>query len=179
MTHTREAVELDVVLGGQFGQSALGLAPQGCGFHKSRVKGLHRLARRLEQFAHQGITFRVGIRRAAFLHLSQPMLQGLDQQHTPLRVVQQVILQIGVALHHPNITQHLVQHARRATGAALVAQAVEQFPGRGAEQTDDDFAVRKRGVVVGNFANAGVRVRHMRLSGHELIELNGGVHRVL
>ena len=84
------------------------------------------------------------------------MLQGLDQQPPALGVVQQVVLQIGIALHHPDIAEYLVQHAGGAARAALVAQLVEKLPGARAEQADDDLAVRKRGVVVRNFANAGV-----------------------
>ena len=49
----------------------------------------------------------------------QPMMHRVHQQLPPLRVVQQVVLQIGVALHHPDVAQHFVQHARRAAGAAL------------------------------------------------------------
>ena len=39
-----------------------------------------------------------------------------------LRVVEQVVLEVGISLHHPDVAQHLVQHARRAAGAALAAQ---------------------------------------------------------
>jgi hypothetical protein len=49
----------------------------------------------------------------------------------PLRVVEQVVLEVRVALDHPDVAQHLVQHAGRATGATLAAQLVSSVP-RGA-----------------------------------------------
>src|SRR6218665_2850521 len=89
---------------------------------------------------------------AAFFDLAQPVLQRIDQQLAARRVVQQVVLQIGVALHHPDVAQHLVEHAGRAPRAALIAQLVERIPGRRPQQTDHDLPVGERGVVVGNFA---------------------------
>ena len=53
---------------------------------------------------------RVG--RAALFDFTESVLQGLDQQLAPLGVVQQVVLQVGIALHHPDIAQHFVEHAR-------------------------------------------------------------------
>ena len=92
-----------------------------------------------------------------------------------LRVVQQVVLQVGIALHHPDVAQHLVQHARRAAGAALLAQAVEHLPGARAEQADHDLAVGERGVVVGDLAQA--RRASRPTAGHELFECRWRVHR--
>ena len=99
---------------------------------------------------------RAGIagRRAPLLDLGQPVVQRLDQQPAPARVVEQVVLQVGIALHHPDVAQHLVQHARRAAGAALAAQRVQHLPGALAEQADHDLAIGERGVVVGNLAQA-------------------------
>ena len=45
-------------------------------------------------------------------------LPGIDQQFAAPRVVEQVILQIGVALHHPNVAQHLVKHCLLYTSDA-------------------------------------------------------------
>jgi hypothetical protein len=83
------------------------------------------------------------------------MKQGIDQRIAPLAVVEQVIFQVGVALHDPDVAQHLVEHARRPAGDALAAQFVEHCPVVGAEQADDDLAIGKRSVVVGDFAQAG------------------------
>ena len=81
-------------------------------------------------------------------------MQRLDQLGAAARVVEQVVLQVGVALHDPDVAQHLVEHARRAAGAALAAQEAEHLPGALAEQADDDLAVGERGVVVGDLAQA-------------------------
>ena len=89
----------------------------------------------------------------------QAVMQRLDQQAPTLRIVDQVVLQVRIALHDPDVAQHFVQHARRAAGAALAAQLVENLPHRLAQQPDDDFAIGERGVVVGNFAQARRRAR--------------------
>ena len=68
--------------------------------------------------------------------------------------------EVGVAPHDPDVAQHLVEHARRAAGAALAAQFVEERPGLVAEQADHDLAIGERGVVVGDLADpVGVVVR--------------------
>jgi predicted TIM-barrel fold metal-dependent hydrolase len=105
------------------------------------------------------------------------MVKRIHQQAAAFRVVQQIVLQVGVALHHPDVAQHLVQHAGRAAGAALVAQLVQRIPGPGAQQADDDFAVGQRGVVVGNFPDALVRVRLGGGTGHQVLDRQGSVHR--
>ena len=102
----------------------------------ARRKPLDRRARGEQQFADQRIALGVVGRRAPLLDLAQAVVQGLDQQRAPLRVVEQVVFEIGVALHDPDVAQHLVQHARRAAGAALVAQPRQQLPGALAEQAD-------------------------------------------
>ncbi|MPN63731.1 hypothetical protein SDC9_211497 [bioreactor metagenome] len=83
------------------------------------------------------------------------MTQGTDQGVAAFAVVEQIVFQIRIALHHPDVAQHLVEHACRTAGDALAAQFVEYRPVVGAEQADDDLAVGKRGVVVGDFAQAG------------------------
>jgi hypothetical protein len=60
----------------------------------------------------------------------------LDQRLAPLAAGEEVVFQVGVALHHPDVAEHLVEHPRRAAGDALGAQLVEQrpvFPRRAAE----------------------------------------------
>jgi hypothetical protein len=97
-------------------------------------------------------------RQAALVDFGQAVMQGLDQLGAPLRVVQHVVLQIRVAAHHPDVAQHLVQHARRAAGLARAAQFVQQPPRGFAQQPDHDLAIGKRGVVIRDFAQAGGRV---------------------
>ncbi|OIQ71141.1 hypothetical protein GALL_472410 [mine drainage metagenome] len=137
---------------------------------------MHRLARCLKQLAHQRITPGIVHRSAPLLHLGQTVLQGLNQQYPAFRVVQQIILQIGVALHHPDVTQHLVQHACRAARAALLAQLVKPVPGGGTQQADDDLAVRKRGVVVRNFPDAFATVAGGSICGQQGVGQKKGVH---
>ncbi len=120
-------------------------------------KAVDRKLRRIDQApdlfrASQILVFR---RLAALLDLDQAMAQRIDQRRSPLAIVEQVVFQIGVALYDPDIAQHLVKHARRAAGDALGAKFVEDCPIVGAEQADDDFAIGKRSVVVGDFAQAG------------------------
>ena len=116
-----------------------------------------------------------GVRR--FSHFAEPVVQRLDQQLAALRVVEQVVLQVRVALHDPDVAQHLVQHARRAAGLALVAQAVQQLPGARAEQADHDLAVGERGVVVRDLAQAR-RVGRGLGGGADLAQGEGCVHGV-
>jgi hypothetical protein len=88
----------------------------------------------------------------ALLDLGETVMQGADERVAALRVLQQVVLEIGIARHHPDVAQHLVQHAGGAAGAALGAQLEQRLPGVVAEQPDDDFAVGERRVVVGDLA---------------------------
>ena len=87
-------------------------------------------------------------RVAALLDLAQAMVQGLDQLAAAFGVLNQVVLEEGIAVDDPDVSQYFVQHARRTAGAPFAAQLVEQAPSLLAEQPDDDFAVRQRGVVV-------------------------------
>ena len=48
-------------------------------------------------------------------------MQRFDQCRASLRVVEQVVFQVGIATHDPDVAQHFVQHARGAPGAALAA----------------------------------------------------------
>jgi hypothetical protein len=89
---------------------------------------------------------------AALLHLAQPVVQGLDELGAALGIVDQIVLQEGVPIHHPDVAQHLVEHARRPPGAPFGTQLAEQLPRRLAEQPDHDLAIGKRGVVVRDLA---------------------------
>jgi hypothetical protein len=110
---------------------------------------------------------------AAALDLAQPVLQRLDQRGAPLRVVEQVVLQERVALDHPHVAEHLVQHPCRAAGAALGAQLVDDPPALLAEQPQHDLAVGERGVVVRDLAQPGGCVDGSRGEGRK----DRGVHR--
>jgi hypothetical protein len=128
------------------------LAAQAATSSKRGVKTAHGAQRRHQQFAHQGVALGVAAGCGAFRPRPGGGCKASTSRLAALGVVQQVVLQIGVALHHPDVAQHLVQHARRAAGAALLAQLVQQLPGRRAQQADHDLAVGERGVVVRDFA---------------------------
>jgi hypothetical protein len=55
-------------------------------------------------------------------------MQRVDQGLAALRVIQQVVLQIRVATHDPDIAQHFVQHARGTAGLAGSPQFIQQRP---------------------------------------------------
>ena len=165
VAHTREAVKLDVVLGRQAAQHTLHLAAQLRAAGKTVVEIGHGSLRQRQQFTHQSVTGGVSVGGTALLHLAQAVLQGFDQQFAARGVVQQVVLQIGVALDHPDVAQHFVEHAGRAAGAALLAQLVQQLPGLLAQQANDNFAVGEAGVVVRNFTQTG----RVRLGLHQVL----------
>jgi hypothetical protein len=83
------------------------------------------------------------------------VLQSFYQLLSAAWVVQQVVLQIGIALNHPNIAQNFVKHAGRPARAAFVSQLIEQVPGTISQQTNHNFSIGEAGVVVRNFAQAG------------------------
>ena len=103
---------------------------------------------------------------APLLDVGEPMVQCFDQQVAPLRVVEQVLLEVRVAPHDPDVAEHFVQHACRTASAAFGAEIVEQRPAFGAEQADHDLAVRERGVVVGDLAQTH-RLGGLRLQGRD------------
>ncbi len=82
------------------------------------------------------------------------MTQGTDQGRTPLLIVLDVVLQIGVSHHHPHVAQHLEQHPSGTSGTATAAQLLNQMPHLLSQESDDDLPVGERGVVIGYFANA-------------------------
>ena len=155
MRDPRQAVELDVVArSGAAQRLAAALAQRG-EHGKVAGKTLDSVAGELQKFADMAVAQGIGIGRAALGHLAEPVLERSDQQLAALGVVQQVVFEVGVALHHPDVAQHLVQHAGRAAGAALVAQQVEQLPATLAQQSQHDLAVGERGVVVRDFPQPG------------------------
>jgi hypothetical protein len=127
---------------------------------ESRTERLHRTARGLKQQADLTIALRVGGEfgdLAPLFDLSKAVSKSPEQQFAATRVVEQVVFEIRVALHRPDIAEDFVQHARRTARPAFTAQFIEQRPTVFTEQSDDDFAIRERGVVVGDLANARCR----------------------
>ena len=64
------------------------------------------------------------------INLIQSVIQRIDQRLAARWVIEQIVLQVGVALHHPDVAQYLVQHACRTPGLAQAAQLCDQVPGR-------------------------------------------------
>ena len=155
--HPRVRVEADVVTARVGCKRLAGAPAHRFGPAEGGSEVIHRSARESEQLADLQVARGVG-RVAALLDVGQAMMQCLHQQLAPPRVVEQVLLQVRVAPHDPDVAEHLVQHACRASGAALSAQIVEQLPAGGAEQPDHDLAVREGRVVVGNLAQARWRI---------------------
>jgi len=177
------AVEADVALVGVGAEYGAGALPQVVHVAEFAAEVVDGLARGLQQLfdggaaaggricTGTGVAFAGVHGDAAFIDFGEAVVQGVDQFLASLRVVQQVVLQIRIAAHHPDIAQHLVQHARGAAGLAGAAQLVEQLPAGFAQQADHDLAVGERGVVIGDFAQAGRRV-----VGEERVDVCWGVH---
>ncbi|CPI58865.1 Uncharacterised protein [Bordetella pertussis] len=178
--YARQAVELDVVARGDATQHPLRLPAQLRGLVELALERGHRRAGARQQLDHLGVAARImaglghGGRLAALVDLAQAVVQRLDQQLAALGVVEQVVLQVGIAPYHPDIAQHLVQHARRTAGAALAAQVADQLPGVFAQQAADDLTVGERRVVVRDFAQTRAGCGRYR-RGQDLAG-EGGVH---
>ena len=52
---------------------------------------------------------------------AQAVAECFDQRIAALAVGQQVVFQIRIALHDPDVAEHLVEHPRRTAGDALAA----------------------------------------------------------
>ena len=125
-------------------QDALAL---GTGGVETFVKTLHRRFGR----RHKQRNLRIIV--APLVDFAQTVAHLAHQSRAALGVREQIVDQIRIALHHPNIAQHFKQHPRRAAGFALRAQVFQRLPGFIAQQADDDFAVGVGSIVVGDFAH--------------------------
>ena len=90
---------------------------------------------------------------AALADLVQTVAHLTHQRGAAFRVLQQVIDQIRIAHDHPNIAQYFKQHSCRTSCFALTAQVLQDLPRFVTQQSDDDFAVGIRSIVIGNFSN--------------------------
>ena len=104
-------------------------------------------------------------------------MQGIDQLRPPLGVLQQVVLQIRVACHHPDVAQDLIEHLGRTTGATLLTELGDHLPTALPQDPQDDLAIGERGVVVGNLTQA--RLGRTTGLGQRIQQgwVKGGVHR--
>ena len=153
MRDARKAVEADVVRIGDSGQTALHFGTALDELREAVVEAAHGGARLGDEAKHVGIALGAlanGLKAAA--HLAH-------KQFAALRVHDQVVDQIGIALDRPDVAEHFEEHAGGAAGAARAAKRLNRVPGLFAQETDHDLAIRERRVVVGNLA-------HSRRGGH-------------
>src|SRR5258708_37883344 len=80
------------------------------------------------------------------------MMQGFDQQPTSPGILEEVVLQIRIAPHDPDVAKYFIEHARGTTGAPLLAKLLNQRPNAFAQEANDDLPVREGSVVVGDLA---------------------------
>ena len=118
MGYTRQAIVLDVVFGGVLAQGLAGVAAQNGHGLQFTLELEHRFFSDGQQFANLGTSvIRVDFHSSfldfdpAGINFAQAVRQGFNQGRQALGVVQQVVLQIRVAAYHPDIAQHLEQHA--------------------------------------------------------------------
>ncbi len=135
MGHPGDGAEIDIVPPGQAGKIPPGGMTQFDLLIETFGKLSDRLTGRRKQFD------RLQIAVGALVELIEPVLQGVDQRLAPWLVVQQVILQIGIAGYHPHIPEDFEQHARGTTGTPTAAELLDEFPHRFAQKPDHDLPV--------------------------------------
>ncbi len=175
--YARERVEPDVVGAREALQNAARPLAQRGEFVKVPVEARYGLARELQQLNDPGVARRIG-RVAPTRHLRKTMVQRLYQQAAALGRIEQIVLQIRVAVDDPDIAKHLIEHARRSAGAPHAAQFVEHLPSRQPQQPDDDFPIRMRGVIVGDLPQSSRRLL-LRCGASGPDRLESGVHATM
>ena len=98
----RQSVELDVVAAGDAAQIAQCTFAQLQGLFEFFSELIDRSPGQFQQAFHLLIVL------AAFIDGIQPVAQRADQCFAPLAIAQQVVLQIRVARHHPDVAQDFV-----------------------------------------------------------------------
>ncbi len=130
--HARHAVELDVVAARDRGEAPHDLATQVARLGELARERVHRGMRRCQQVRDLRVERRVAM-GAPRLDLVQAVAHRFHQQAQPPRAVEEIVLQVRIAVHGPDIAEHFVEHSRRASGAPHATQLVERRPGRRAE----------------------------------------------
>ena len=149
--YPRQPVEHNIVFFRMFGQLGQNLRPLFARGFEAAVEGGHSVFRRLQKLAHLRVVV------APFLDFVQTVAHFAYQGFTAVGVFEQVVHQIRIAHHRPNIAQHFKQHPRRTPRFAPSAQIFQRLPSLFAQQSADDFPVGIRSVVVGDFADALLR----------------------
>ena len=130
-----QSAKIDIVGAGDARHVFTQPRPQRAGVRKPGGKDIDRVAGALHQPQRLAVTVGAGD------DLIQAVMQRIAERFETLAVFQQIVLDIGIARHHPHIPEHLEQHTRRTTGTALRAQAFDQLPHVLSEETQDNFPV--------------------------------------
>jgi len=96
-------------------------------------------------------------RNAARFDFVKPVTKCFDKQTAAIRIGNQVILQIGITIDHPDVPEYFVEHTRGAAGDAPGTQFVQQVPRRLPKQANDDLTIGKRRAVIRDLAQAHAR----------------------
>ncbi|MOA32000.1 hypothetical protein D3C78_1531880 [compost metagenome] len=107
MRHARQTVEQDVVAAGDLAEALEDGGAQLARLAELLLEAVHRLVGGGDHAANLVVAV------AALVHFAEAVAQRADQRGQALRIVQQVIDQIGVAVHHPDVAQHLEKHTGR------------------------------------------------------------------
>src|SRR5690606_11528992 len=121
---------------------------------KPAFERLHRAARRLQELTDLAVAHWVA-RIAPALYFAETMMERLDEQAATFGIVDQIVLQIRIALHDPDVAEHFEEHPCRPARAAFGPQLVEHLPDVLAQQPHDDLTIGERRVVVRNLTEPG------------------------
>ena len=80
---------------------------------------------------------------ATLIHLREPVVEGPDELAATFGILEKIVLQVGIALDHPDVTNHLVEHLGRTTGAPLLPQLRNKIPALLSQDPAHDFLVGK------------------------------------
>jgi len=153
MRDPRHRIKGDVVPRGVPRKAAQYPLAQSGSLRELLLKERHRFSRPAEQLVHLRQRRRLGF--PALFDVCEAMMKCLDQERLTLGIVNQVVLQIGIAFNRPYVTKHFVQHARGSAGAPFLAQGTNEFPPPVAKQADHNLAIGIGSVVVGYFPQSG------------------------
>ena len=128
MRDTRERVESDGIFTRVLAEQLAGTIAQFGVAHEIGRKRFDGALRGLEQQPNLAITLTIALRATAFassLDFFESMFQRCNQLLAALRIVEEIIFEIRIALHCPDVAKHFVQHSRRTTGSTFGTQFVE------------------------------------------------------
>ena len=145
MGHARESIEFDVVRVCQPRQAFLDLPSEHLDVLEILAElpycGTGQRQQCLDLFIALG---RLGVSDSAFastVDVLKSVMQGLDQRLPAFGVREQIILQVRVALHGPDVSEDLVEHLGRTACLSLPSELIDQDPALLAQEATDDLLV--------------------------------------